>query len=159
MCLYLFLLYVREIWAHIDIFESTNQSFKIVAPAVSSILRAKILKLNSLPVYLIKLIFCPKLIVFFSSICAWNVSSFGHILVPNMKVKCPKSPILAAFVPNHTSAQSAFKKKSKWLLGWNNQRRDAGWKFEMWGGHSDQNSEKHLKIYEFVKNQNVLINI
>ena len=57
MCLYLFLLYVREIWAHINIFKCPNVSFNIVAPAVSSILRARILTLDFLQFYLIKLIF------------------------------------------------------------------------------------------------------
>ena len=37
MSLYHFLLYVCEIWAHIDIFKRPNLSFKIAAPAVSSI--------------------------------------------------------------------------------------------------------------------------
>ena len=55
-----------------------------------------------------------------------------------------KSSILAALVPNHTLKCLKSKKKLKWLLGWNNWRREAGWKFEMWGGH-DQNREKHLK--------------
>ena len=31
------------------------------------------------------------------------------------------------------------------MLGWNNWKRDAGWKFESQGGHGDQNSEKHLQ--------------
>ena len=83
-----FLLYVHEIWAHIDIYKCPNLSFKIVAPAVSSILRVKILKLNFLPLYLIKLIVLIKqwCYVFFSSICAWNISSFGHILMPKREI-------------------------------------------------------------------------
>ena len=35
MCLYRFLLYVRELWAHIDISKWPNLSFKIMAPAES----------------------------------------------------------------------------------------------------------------------------
>ena len=67
-----------------------------------------------------------------------------------MKFKWPKSPILAAFVPNHILKRP--KRNifwSKWLPGWNNWSRDTGWKFEMGGGHGDQISEKHLKIYKF----------
>ena len=70
-----------------------------------------------------------------------NFGDFGYF---NMKFKCPKSPILADFVPNHTLKRP--KRNffgSKLLLGWNNRRRDAGWKFEMRGGHDDQNSEKN----------------
>ena len=93
MCLYCFLLYVREIWAHIDISKCPNISLKIVAPAVSSILRARILKLNFLPLYLIKLIFFkPEVLVFFSlylcvkyrliwtyfSTQTWNLSAKNH---------------------------------------------------------------------------------
>ena len=51
MCLYCYLLYVREILTHIDISKNPNISFEIVAPEVSSILRAKILQLNFLPLY------------------------------------------------------------------------------------------------------------
>ena len=65
MCLFCFLLYVCEIWAHIDIFKCPNLSFKIVAPAVISILRAGILKFNFVPLYLIKLILKLKVLVYF----------------------------------------------------------------------------------------------
>ena len=59
--------------------------------------------------------------------------------------------VMAQTIPQN--AQSAIFFWSKWLLGWNNWRRDAGWKFEMRGGRGDQNSEKHLKIYKVVKLQ------
>ena len=43
--------------AHIDIFKCQNVSFKIVAPAVSSIWRARLFTLDFLQFYFIKLIF------------------------------------------------------------------------------------------------------
>ena len=52
MCLYRFVLYMREILAHIDIFKCSNVHLKIVAPAVSSILRARILTIDFSPTQL-----------------------------------------------------------------------------------------------------------
>ena len=54
----------------------------------------------------------------FSSICAWNMSSFGDILVPKG----------VFFI-------------SKGLLGWNIWRTEVDGKFEMQSGHGDQNSK------------------
>ena len=33
-----------------------------------------------------------------------------------------------------------------------------GFKFEIWGGRGDQNSEKHLKLYKVVKLQKISYN-
>ena len=70
-------------------------SFKMFAPSMSSILRPRTLILDFLQFYLIKLISFKKqnVLVSFSAICAWNMSSYRHILVPKCEFKscCPCS--------------------------------------------------------------------
>ena len=94
MCLYCFVLYVREIWAHIDIFQCQNVSFNIVAAAVSSILRAGILTLDFIqfcfyfPLYVheiwahMDIFYCPNVI--------FNISPIVAALVPKHTLKWPK---------------------------------------------------------------------
>ena len=155
MCLYHFLLFVSEIWANIDIYKSPKLSFNNVATAVSSILRARILKLHFLPLYFITYFFLNQMcLYFFSSIWAWNTNSFRHTCTQTWKLSAQnhQSWLLSSQTMTET-AKTAIFFWSKWLLGWNIRRRDAGWKFEMRCGHGDQNSEKHLKIWKLVKQQ------
>ena len=76
-------------------------SYEIVAPTMSSILRARILNLDFLQFYLIKLIFFhnTEWVSIFSSTCAWNMSSYGHILVPKHDISVPKIANLGCIGP------------------------------------------------------------
>ena len=124
---------------------------KILGLQIKLIVGAKILKHNFLPIFLIKLIFFfYKTYVFpffLLYLCVKNkliwkyLSAQTWILIGcfclKQYLKMPKANFFW----------------SKWLRGWNNRRRDVCGKFEMRGGHDDQNCEKHLKIYKVVTQQ------
>ena len=62
--------------------------------------RARILTLDFLQFYLIKLIYINQnVLVSFSSICAWNMSSYGHILVQKCEICVPKISNIGCFGP------------------------------------------------------------
>ena len=74
---------------------------KLLCLKIKLIVGANILKLNFLPLYLVKLIFFKKqrFLSIFSSICVWNISSFRHILVPKCEIYLAKITNLGYFRP------------------------------------------------------------
>ena len=73
----------------------------IIGLKIELIVGAKILKLNFLPIYFIKLIFFYKrrCLKIFSSICAQNISSFEYILGPKQEIKVAKLTNFGCFHP------------------------------------------------------------
>ena len=77
---------------------------KILDLKIELIAGAQIKNLNFLPLYLIKLSFLQNkgALIFFLLSVLEMVAYLDIFLCPNVKFKCPKSPILAAFILNHT---------------------------------------------------------